>query len=63
LIGKSVGFKGEKKGIKRRKTVAGEMVTDKTVQINLKITKHGKAVLFEDKKEGAEAKAPEEKKE
>jgi small subunit ribosomal protein S6e len=61
-----VGFKGKarygkrQKGLKVRKTVCGEAVNIKTVQINLKITKKGKANLFEEKKEGAEA--PKEKK-
>lgn len=46
LIGKSVGFKGGKKGIRRRKTVCGEAINEKTVQINLKITKQGKKDIF-----------------
>ena len=51
LIGKGIGFKGSSKGIRRRKTVCGEAINEKTVQINLKITKKGKAKL-----EGAESK-------
>ena len=55
LIGKGVGFRGAKKGIRRRKTVCGERINDKVVQINLKITKMGKAKLAEEKKEEAPA--------
>ena len=54
LVEKGVGFRGGKKGIKRRKTVCGEAITDKTVQINLKITKEGKEKLFAEKAESAE---------
>jgi small subunit ribosomal protein S6e len=55
LIEKGVGFAGGKKGIKRRKTVCGEAINDMVTQINLKITKQGKANLFEgaEKKEEA----------
>ena len=66
LIGKGVGFRGGKKGIRRRNTVCGEAINDNVVQINLKITKMGKAKLAEEKKEGeakAEEKPKEEKKE
>ena len=51
LIYKGVGFKGAGKGIRSRKTVCGEAVNDKTVQINLKITKQGKADIFAEAKE------------
>ena len=63
LIGKGVGFKGGKKGIRRRKTVCGEVVNNKIVQINLKIIKKGTVNLFEKKEEApkAEGKAPAEK--
>ncbi len=56
LIEKGVGFKGGKKGIKRRKTVCGEAITANTVQINVKITKQGKQVLIEEKETGETAK-------
>lgn len=56
LIGKSVGFSGSGKGIRRRKTVCGETINDKVTQINLKITKAGKADIF------AKAEAPAEDK-
>ena len=57
-----VGFRGGAKGIKRRKTVCGHKIYEKTSQINLKVTKHGQKKLAEifgvdDKKEGKEEKA------
>jgi small subunit ribosomal protein S6e len=61
LIGTGVGFKGAKKGIKRRKTVCGEAINSKIIQINLKIAKQGKANLFEEKKEAPKEEAKEEK--
>ena len=42
-----VGFKGDSKGIKKRKTVCGHKVHDKVSQINLKVTKHGSKKLSE----------------
>ena len=58
-----VGFRGEAKGIKRRKTVCGHKVHDKIAQINLKVTKQGSKKLAEifgaseEPKEKAEAKS------
>ncbi|MBW2966815.1 30S ribosomal protein S6e [Candidatus Woesearchaeota archaeon] len=66
LVEKGVGFRGGKKGIRRRKTVCGEAINEKISQINLKILKHGKAKLeAAEKKEGKEEKpkkAPKEEK-
>lgn len=42
-----VGFRGEGKGIKRRKTVCGHKIHDKISQINLKVTKQGPRKLAE----------------
>ena len=42
-----VGFRGEAKGIKRRKTVCGHKIHEKISQINLKITKQGTKKLAE----------------
>ncbi len=42
-----VGFKGDAKGIKRRKTVCGHKIHDKISQINLKVTKQGAKKLAE----------------
>ena len=48
-----IGFSGKgdmkRKGMRVRKTVAGNRVSDKTTQINVKIIKHGSASLFEPK--------------
>ncbi|MBW2996009.1 30S ribosomal protein S6e [Candidatus Woesearchaeota archaeon] len=68
LVLKGVGFRGGKKGIKRRKTVCGEAINENIVQINLKIAKKGKADLTaeapkEEKKEEAKEAPKEEKKE
>ena len=35
------GFRGDAKGIKRKKTVCGHKIHDKISQINLKVTKQG----------------------
>ena len=54
LAGKGVGLKNVSEGDKIRKTVCGEVIHDKIVQVNLKIMKYGKAELTgEAKKEGA----------
>jgi len=58
---KGVGFSGGRKGMKKRKTVCGETITEKITQINLKITKYGKEKLFKAKEEKKE-KTQEEKK-
>lgn len=50
LIVSGVGLRKTKKGMKKRKTVAGNTIHSKTAQINLKITKHGAEKLFEEKK-------------
>ncbi|MFW5991079.1 MAG: 30S ribosomal protein S6e [Candidatus Nanoarchaeia archaeon] len=42
-----VGIKSKRKGMKVRKTVAGNTVGNETVQINLKVTKEGKDKLGE----------------
>ena len=49
------------KGMKQRKTVAGNTVHEKTSQVNLKVVKAGKGPLGEDKP--AEGAGKEEKKE
>lgn len=57
---KSKGIRIGEKGIKVRKTVAGNTIGVKTSQVNLKIVKEGKEKFAEEKKEGEEA-AKEEK--
>ena len=47
LIGRSVGFRG-KPGIRKRRPVCGEIISEQIVQINLKITKKGKKPIAAD---------------
>ena len=48
LFSKGVGMKKvEKKGIRKRKTVCGNTITDNTIQINLKVLKYGTKKLEE----------------
>lgn len=42
-----VGFRGDSKGIKRRKTLCGHKIHEKISQINLKVTKQGAKKLDE----------------
>ena len=68
-----VGFRGEAKGIKRRKTVVGHKIHEKISQVNLKVVKHGPKKLAEifgvpeeikkEKKKEEKAEAKEKKKE
>jgi len=64
-----VGFRGDEKGIKRRKTVCGHKINEKISQINLKVAKQGAkkiAEIFgvsEDAKKEGSAETKEEKKE
>ncbi|MEK6962997.1 MAG: 30S ribosomal protein S6e [Nanoarchaeota archaeon] len=59
LITKGVGNQDNWGGRRRRRTVVGNMISDKITQINLKIIKAGKASLEAPKAEGE---APAEKK-
>ncbi len=43
-----IGLRKSGKGTKRRKSVCGNTISDKTVQINLKIVSHGKENIFAD---------------
>ena len=45
LITASTGFKAKRKGLRRRRTVAGNTIYKGTVQVNLKILKEGKTPL------------------
>ena len=60
-----VGFRGSAKGIKKRKTVCGHKIYEKTSQINLKVTKQVSKNLAEifsvEEKEPKEAKKEEPK--
>ena len=42
-----IGFRGDSKGIKRRKTVCGHKIHEKISQINMKVTKPGSKKLAE----------------
>lgn len=70
LIVGGVGLKSKRKGMKRRRTVAGNTIAKNTSQINLKILKYGKGKLEiptpkkeEVEKEETKEKAEEKKKE
>ena len=41
LLGSGVGVKIKRRGMKKRKTVCGNQITNKTAQINLSIQKYG----------------------
>ena len=41
LVAKSLGFKPKDKGVRRRKTFWGNVISPDIVQINMKITTHG----------------------
>jgi len=63
-----VGFRGDAKGIKRRKTVCGHKIHERISQINLKVTKQGPKKLAEalgvaEAKKEEKAEVKEEKKE
>lgn len=47
LISDGIGFKSKRKGERRRKRVAGKIVTEKTQQINVKLTKGDSKILEE----------------
>ncbi len=57
-----IGFRGDAKGIKKRKTVCGHKIHERISQVNLKVVKQGQKKLAEifgvpeEKKEGKEAK-------
>ncbi len=65
LITTSVGNRKRRKGMRLRRTVAGNTIGATTVQVNAKIVKQGKGPLVEEKKEEAAekpAEAPKEEK-
>ena len=62
LLTKGVGMKKiEQKGIRKRKTVCGNRIHDKTVQVNLKVLKEGPKKLEEIFKKEEEKPAEESK--
>ena len=47
LLSKSTGFRPKEKGLRRRKTVRGKVISRDIMQINMKVVKHGKIPLEE----------------
>lgn len=47
LLSGGVGYNPREKGVRRRKTVRGRVISADTVQINVKVVKHGKIPLEE----------------
>ncbi len=47
LLSGGVGFRPKEKGLRRRKTVRGRVISKDTMQINMKVVKHGKIPLEE----------------
>jgi small subunit ribosomal protein S6e len=48
---RGIGFKPQRKGEKRRKTIRGSEISYDMTLINLKVTKYGEAELFKTKEE------------
>jgi len=61
LMSKPPGYKPKRRGLRRRKTVCGNLITDEVAQINMKVVKWGTKPLFEEKRE-KKAEKEEEKK-
>ena len=51
-----VGVKKAAKGIKQRKTVCGNTINEKIIQINLKVLKEGEENIFKEKEQKEEHK-------
>jgi small subunit ribosomal protein S6e len=51
-----VGLRRTREGMRKRKMVAGNMVNERTAQLNLKVIKYGKTSLFEEPKQQEEQK-------
>lgn len=62
LIVNGIGIRKNRAGRKVRRTVAGNTVSAKTAQINLKVVKYGKTPLFEEEKPAEEKPAEGEQK-
>ncbi len=54
LVTKGVGFRAKRKGLRKRRTVAGNTIYSRTVQVNVAVVKEGKAPL-EEKPEAGES--------
>lgn len=60
-----IGYNPKDKGIRRRKSIRGEVISDEVAQINLKVLKEGKQKFddfFKKEEPAAETEKPEEKK-
>ncbi len=55
LVSGGVGFKPKRKGIRARKSVAGNTVGERTAQLNIQVTKKGKEPLTAPAQEDEEA--------
>ena len=64
VLSRGVGYKSEGKGIRRRKSIRGEIISEEIAQINLKVLKEGQKKFeeFLDKKSSEEKEKTEEKK-
>ncbi|MFH1649029.1 MAG: 30S ribosomal protein S6e [Candidatus Woesearchaeota archaeon] len=63
LLSGGVGMKPGRRGLRLRKTIAGNTIYSKTAQVNLMVVKYGKDPLIEEKKEEPkEGEAPSEAK-
>ncbi|MCD6274636.1 MAG: 30S ribosomal protein S6e [Candidatus Aenigmarchaeota archaeon] len=64
VLSGGVGYKSEGKGIRRRKSIRGEIISEEIAQINLKVLKEGQKKFeeFLDKKSSEEKEKSEEKK-
>jgi len=47
LVSGGVGYRPKRKGMRKRKTVRGRVISRDIVQINMKVVKHGKVPLDE----------------
>ena len=56
LLSKGPCYYPEERGLRRRRMVQGNMITDEIVQINLKVIEWGKKEIFEEKEEAGEKK-------
>ena len=55
ILGKGVGFKSSAEGLRKRKTIRGNVITDEIVQVNLKIAEKPKQTKESKKQKGKEA--------
>ena len=56
LVSTGPCYHPEERGLRRRRMVQGNMITDEIVQINLKVVEWGKKEIFEEKEETGEKK-------